>query len=279
MVIYTMKQKLAFMVFLLVSLFSANAQRPAILAEDAVTLGKGNIEAGFALEYLVKESAPTPDDPHSLYRLFTLGWHHGVAENVDFDADWRGALVTTLGNGKQGFHWGEITVSTRVHFIKESNTFPAIGIRSAVKMPNTKYDDYRLGSNQADYFFYLLFSKQFNSIRARMNLGFSVLGDPRVVGSQNDVYSVNLALLAPVSEHITIFGEAYGRTGYQDNTDKMLLRVGALFNVGALQVNFYNSFRLVGNNRDFGAAFESSETWSIGLGITKAFKLNLFEQE
>lgn len=274
-----MNKKFVSLLIFLLPLLSVRAQYPFILTEDAVTLGKHNVEAGFAFEYFSKESAPTPDDPQSLYRLFTVGWHHGVSENVNFDTDWRGALLTTLGNGKQGFHWGEITVSTRILFIPESKSFPAIGIRSAVKMPNTKYDDYRLGSNQTDYYFYLLFSKQFNGIRGRMNLGFSILGDPRVVDKQDDVYSLNLALLAHVSERITVFGEAYGRTGYQDNTNKILLRAGVLLNAGILQINFYNSFRVLGNNRDFGAAFESSETWSIGLGITKTFKLSLFEHD
>lgn len=267
--------RILLLLILAIPLTQASAQRPVIFTDDAVTLGSGRIEAGIGLEYFEKHVAPSPRDPENLYRLVVIAWHQGVAQNVNFDLDWRGGLLTKLGNGTRGFHWGELTISTRINFLRERRGLPAIGLRSAVKLPNTLYDDYKLGSNQTDYHAQILLCKQYGSVQARLNVGFSILGDPRVAGIQNDVYHLSGVLLIPLVERARVFVELFGVTGYQDHSNKVVTRFGSIIELGKYEVDLYGSLRAGGNNRDFGAAFENSENWSVGLMVRRVFEFDL----
>lgn len=261
-------------VLLVLPLCHALGQRPALLTEHAGTIGKGRLGAGVGFEFLTKHQSAESTLPRSLLRVFLVSIHHSVAENVNFDLDWRGGLLATLGNGERNFDWGDLTVSTKITFVPERNGIPSFGLRTAVKLPNTTYLPHRLGSDQMDYHAHLLISKSFPDVEMRLNIGFSILGDPQHAGSQDDVYSVSAAALVPVDESTRLFAEFVGLTGYRDDDDKLVSRFGALVDLGPLEWNLYGSLRIAGNNRDFGTAFEHSESWGIGIILKKMFDVN-----
>lgn len=243
--------------------------------ESAQTLGKEKVQAGLAAEYLRKSTPPPPEFPQSLWRMFVLGWHQGVAENVNFDLDWFGGLSASFPNGSRGFDWGDLTVSTKIMFFKESEGFPAIGVRTSVKLPNSSYAETRLGSNKTDFHTYVLLSKHFDNIEARLNLRFSIVGDPQDVGVQDDVYGFNAALVAPVASGTRFFFELVAFSGYTDHNSKLLSRYGMMFDLGTYECSIYSSFRAAGDDRDFGNAFEASENWSIGFSVARTFGFSL----
>lgn len=256
---------------------SSFAQRPVMITEDALTLGKGKIGAGVGFEYLSKHASPFPNAPQSVFRLFVLALHQGVAENVNFDLDWRGGLLAELDNGKKKFDWGDLVVSTKINFFRERDPLPAVGIRTAIKLPNTTYNAAKLGSNQMDYHSQLLLTKHFGEVETRMNFGFSIIGDPTTVGMQDDVYSISAGVITALSEQSRFFFEIHGFTGYQDHDDKLITRFGMIFDANGWGYGVYSTLRALGNNQDFGTAFESSENWSIGFRILKTFDLHLFD--
>lgn len=252
------------------------AQHPVIRTEGAYTLGKNNYAVGASFEYFHKSTAQPIPAPQSLYRVLSFSVHSGVADNVDMDLDWRGGLVGVRSDGARSFDWGDLLVSTKVHLFREHSLIPAVALRTSVKLPNTTYQPNRLGSNEMDYFSYLLFAKHWAETEVRLNLGFGIVGDPRAAGNQDDIYSASAAFLARVADHVRVFGEIVGITGFQDNDDKIVVRGGILSSqLGAIW-SIYGSTRVFGNSLDFATAFELSESWGIGMNLRKEFSFDPF---
>jgi hypothetical protein len=256
-----------------------HAQRPMLVTESAYTSGKHAVEVVGAVEHFEKATAPSPTFPCVLTRLAVIGWHQGVANNVNLDLDWRGYLSATLGNGSRVHDWGDLTLATRVLFFPEKGWRPAIGLRTAVKLPNTKYVPYGLGSNQTDFFSQLLFTKQYGAVQARMNVGLGIVGDPQTHGAQDDVYTLSAAAIVCPNSWLTFFAEAYGLVGYYEHDDKLLARGGALVNLYGLNLCLYGSVGLAGSNVDIGGSFEASERWSIGIALKNTFRLSFLDPD
>lgn len=255
------------------------AQRPVMLTESATTSGRHRLDLFLGGEYFNKQQAPALDRARSMTRVGVIGWHQGVADNVNLDIDWRGYLFAKLGNGASVNDWGDVTISTRVRFLKEKNRRPALGLRTSFKLPNTKYVPYGLGSNQADYYSHLLVTKHFGDAETRLNVGFGIVGDPKALSAQDDVYLLSGAVIVPASSRFSLFAEVYGLTGYYDDDDKLLARFGGMVNLGGLELAVFGSARLAGSNIDIGGAFEASESWSIGLALRKTFELSFLKEE
>lgn len=265
---------------LLISLFATSlltAQRPIMRSESALTLGKGNVHAGVGVEYFRKSISPAPEFPQSVWRVFVLAWHQGVADNVNFDLDWLGGLSGKTSNGKEVFDWGDLTISTKITFFRERENTPAVGIRNSVKLPNTTYFPTRLGSNQMDFHTHLLLSKQFSNFETRLNVSFSIVGNPEMIGIQDDVYGFDAGIITPLSEGMKFFAELVGFTGYEAHNSKLIGRYGFLYELENYQWGFHGSFRASGDNVDYGNSFEGSENWSLGLTLVRSLTLDFLE--
>ena len=245
------------------------AQRPVIFTESATALGKNRLEAGIGVEYFSKNDESLFGLPTSEVRLGVLALRFGVADNVDFDLEWRDRLLAELQSGENVADWGDLSVATKINIRKERAGIPAIGIKSAVKLPNASYLPYGLGSDQTDYFFHILLTKQIIDVEMRMTIGLGILGNPRATGSQDDIYILGMASIIPLLSSSRLFVELYGFTGSLEDDDKLLARFGVSFKQFDLWWSLFGSARLAGNERDFGTAFEASEDWGVGLFVTK----------
>jgi hypothetical protein len=194
---------------------------------------------------------------------------------VDFDLDWRGGLFAELENGARHFDWGDLSVSTRILLLQEEQARPAIGIRSTVKLPNTSFHPVRLGTNETDYSICLLLTKHFSQVETRLNAAFTILGDPLSKDSQNDVYAFSAAGIAHMESWLRFFLEWHGFTGYKEDDDKLVVRAGTSLSFAGAEWHAFGSVRVLGNNRDFGTAFDSSQNWSVGLMFMKYVQLDL----
>ncbi|MBI4547986.1 MAG: transporter [Ignavibacteriae bacterium] len=248
------------------------SQRPVILTENAATLGFNQLEAGIGVEYFSKSDESLIELPTSEVRLGVCALRFGVAENVNFDLEWRGRLLAEMQSGESAADWGDLTVATKITILRERTNTPVLGLRSAVKLPNTSYRPYKLGSDQTDYFFHILLTKQIINIETRMNIGFGIVGNPRATASQDDIYILSGASIIPFLTNSRLFVELYGFTGSFEDDDKLLGRFGVTLHQFNLSWNIFGSVRLSGNNKDFGAAFEASEDWSIGFFLAKQIR-------
>jgi hypothetical protein len=255
------------------------AQRPVILTETPTTSGEHIVDLYFGTEYLNKHLAPQPLLAESITRAGIIGWHLGVSKNVNIDLDWRGYLFATLQNGTQVNDWGDLTVSTRVLIVKEREGIPGIGFRNAVKLPNTRHTPYGLGSDETDVYTHILLGKHWGKVEARLNIGFGILGDPKKLNSQDDVYLFSGAVLIPAGERLTLFSEAYGIVGYFDHDDKLLARFGGMLTFESFELNIFGSAGVAGSKIDIGGAFEASESWSVGIALKKSFELSFLKSD
>jgi len=255
------------------------AQRPVMLTETPATSGEHTVDVYLGTEYLKKQIAPQPHLAESLTRTAVIGWHLGVSKNVNIDLDWRGYLFATLRNGAKVNDWGDLTVSTRVRIIEERGNTPGLGFRNAVKLPNTRHTPHELGSDEADVFTHILLVKHWGAVETRFNVGLGILGDPKKLNSQDDVYLFSGAVIVPASSRMTLFGEAYGLVGYFDNDDKLVARFGGVVTFEAFELNVFGSAGIAGSKIDIGGAFEASESWSIGIALKKSFELSFLKSD
>ena len=257
----------------LLVLSGAVAQQPLILTENAQTLGASRITVGLGTEFLSRQYVGSADDPQSEWRVAAFALRLGIAENVNFDVEWKGGLIARISDGKKGSDWGDITVATKINVREENDILPALGIRSAVKLPNTSYLPYKLGNDLTDYYFHILASKHYGPAEVRISVGLGIVGNPAGSSSQDDIYMGSAAVTMPIEEPADVFLELYGFTGPFDNTKKLLTRGGLVVDSFGLRWGVYGSRRLIGNSFDFGSAFEASQDWSVGMFVAKSLQM------
>lgn len=249
------------------------SQQPALATEAAQTLGARNVILGAGTGFFTKNHVPVPDVPQSEWRVGVLALRVGVADNVNFDVEWRGRLIARIDNGVRAYDWGDITIATKINVIDEDDAVPAFGIRSAVKLPNTAYFPHKLGNNQTDYYFQILVSKKLPVVELRTNIGLGIIGNPLSAGSQDDIYIISTAVILPTESLIRMYLEFYGFTGSFPNNDKLVARLGIVTEVWGTELSIFGSRRIMGSAADFGSAFEASEDWGVGIFLAKSLKL------
>lgn len=265
-----MKKLLQLLALLLLLAQSARAQVTMVHTEGAESLGSGTVLFGLGAEYFSKHNAPGPDFPVAEVRVGEALLHWGVSENVDFNVDWRGRLLARYADGRRGSDWGDATISTKITVLRQSTSPLSVAIRSSVKLPNTDYMPFRLGSNQTDYALEGLVSRTFGDAELRLNLGIQIVGNPLTLESQDDIYACGAAVVLPFSERVRSFLELEGFSGYFGQDDKKLMaRLGTSFDLVGISWNLFGGIRVAGNNHDIGTAFESSENWSAGIFLVR----------
>jgi len=253
-------------------IFPLQAQRPILFTENPNSLGEGKLSIGFGVEYLKKDKAIPPRAPSWLLKIPVARTYIGVGEIVDVLVDWRGHLFAAQGTGKHVSDWGDISIGTKVNFLKETRSQPSLAVMYLVKLPNTSHDEL-LGSNQVDLFLSFLAAKRLGDVHARVNIGLGILDDPEHPHSQLDVYTMSAALVLPVGEEHKIFVEWAGFLGSHSDQAKFTARAGVETMILGAEWCAFGSFRVVGDEKDFGTAFEYSETWGVGLFVRKEFSL------
>ncbi len=252
--------------------FPLQAQRPILFTENPNSVGNGKLSVGFGAEYLKKDEATPLKAPIRLLKIPVARTYVGVGEIVDVLVDWRGRLFAAQGTGKHVSDWGDVSIGTKINFLKESRSQPSLAVMYLVKLPNTSHDEL-LGSNQTDFFLSLLAAKKFGDVHARVNVGLGILDDPEHPHSQLDIYTMSAALILPVGLGHKVFVEWAGFLGSHSDQAKFTARGGIETTILGAECSAFGSFRVIGDEKDFGTAFENSETWGVGLFVRKEFSL------
>lgn len=242
----------------------AYAQQPVILTDNARTLGGGTLELGLGSEYLEKSTAPEQGTPVKLRRFGRLAAHFGVSSNVDFSADWKGGLVGTYADGRTDSDWGDLTVTTKIGVVGGDTTGFSLALRSSVKLPNTSRLPHKLGSDATDYYFQIILSHATAVLELRAAIGFGIIGSPRTSNSQDDIYTFGGAALYPSGGALRTFVELSGFVSSLEVNNKVVARGGCAMTILGVQLHVYGSARIAGSARDYGTAFELTESWGIG---------------
>jgi hypothetical protein len=259
--------------WLLLGLFvPLHAQRPVLFTESPESVGDGQLSVGVGIEYLKKNTAVPVRAPLSLWRVPTLRGYIGIGDIVDLVVDWRGRLFAKQGTGRHVSDWGDVSLGTKINFLKETNSRPALGAMYLVKLPNTSHDEL-LGSNEIDLFLSFLATKRIDRIQLRANIGLGILDDPDHPHTQLDIYTMGVAVTFPLAQEHRFFLEWTGFLGSHSDEAKFLVRSGVTLNILKTELSLFGSGRVRGDEKDFGTAFEYSERWSVGFFLRREFSL------
>jgi len=189
------------------SAFAGIENRP-LNTSEAVLLEKGKFAVASGAEFLRQSNYDKE-----------LNWptdlECGIYDNMELDVEIPYSYINFKdGKTKSSNGLGDIAVWLGFNPIKETDICPVISAAFSIKTQSGNRGE-GLGTGGTDYQILLLLSKEFGSVLALVNLGYTVTGDSPDK-SYRDTFSYNFALKHAIVKNWTIVGEIYGQT----NPDK-----------------------------------------------------------
>lgn len=233
----------------------AAAQQRPLVTEDPEPIGAGRvlIEGGFDVGH--NQEYPASGLKGNLWRVPTIGISVGLSSIAELQID--GAPFQTLGitsrrdaplaslvtaTGTSTHDVDDTVVATKIRLMPESDSWPAIGIRFATKLPNASNES-GLGLDTTDFYASLLGAKTVQSIRVVGNLGVGILADPTVGNRQNDDLTYGLSVARAVTQQAELVGELNGRIStrsgnpFPGTESRGNLKLGGRYTRGSLRLD------------------------------------------
>jgi hypothetical protein len=175
---------------------------------------------------------------------------------------------TASGQTRRNTGPGDAQISTKIRVLSENSSRPALGLRFVTKLPNANVKN-RLGTDEADFHFQGLVSKDFGPLSTHLNLGVSLLGNPgpvlgapdRSAAGQDDLLNYSVALVSrplptPVRMEylLRLFTGIDGLANSRFGNDRATARFGLQMRHGALTVYSGVSAGLITASENFGLA-------------------------
>jgi hypothetical protein len=173
-------------------------------------------------------------------------------------------LLTATGDSTHDV--GDFVLATKIRFLTETATRPALGLRFATKLPSASNES-GLGLDTIEFYASLLGAKTVRSVRVVANLGAGVLPDPVLGSRQNDLVTYGLSLARALTRQVEVVGEVNGRVAPRREAipgteSRGLLRLGGRFTRKALRFDAGLLFGLTSVDPGIG----------LTVGVTYAFK-------
>jgi hypothetical protein len=228
--------------------------------EDAWVLRGGEAEFVAGVEYLENRQLEftAMERDRELLKLPAIGLRFGFGGKSEFQFNYEAEYLDEQG-GESEYGSGDLRVWNKISFTQESGSFPAVGFRWGVKLPNADDED-RLGTDETDFFTSMLFSKHIGPVLSHLNLGLAILGDSLQNSHQDDLLSYGIAVEFPI-RNTSIWGEVTGLAGSHNNNNFSTARLGLNWERGP-----WTWVAALGT----GLA-EESEDWSIRGGMLYSF--------
>jgi hypothetical protein len=255
------------------------AQQRPLVTEDPETVGGGNIliEGGFDVQREI--FYPVSGLEGDLLRVPTLGVSFGLSSIAELQVD--GGFFQRLNvtsrdrtapladqldfTGDRTTDVEDLIVATKLRFLSENSSRPAIALRLATRLPNASNES-GLGLDTTDFLVTVLFGKTIQSVRFVGNAGFGILGDPTRGDRQGDVFLYGVSFARAVRQGIEVVGEVNGRyapTNEEDTppgTDsRAAMRFGGRFTRGTVRVDGGIIIGMTRQDPSFG--FTAGLTW------------------
>jgi len=252
---------------------AAAAQQRPLVTEDPETIGAGRILLETGLDYGHGVEYPVSGLDGHLLRVPLIGVSVGISSiaEIQFDGGFYNRLaiterhpdaplahlVTATGDSTSSVE--DLVVATKVRILRETEKRPAFGVRFATKLPNASNES-GIGLDTTDFIASLLVGKTVRSVRAVVNGGFGILGDPVVGNRQADVITYGVSLARALTQAAELVGEVNGRFDTRDdepdrpNNTRGTLRLGARYTVGSWRGDAAVIVGLTGRDADIGFA-------------------------
>lgn len=259
---------------------SAYAQSRPLVTEDPETVPSGHMLVETGVDYQHQVFYPASGLTGNLWRIGTLGLSFGVSPIAEIQLDGGirnhlsitkfepaplSSMLTVTGDTTGDFE--DITLGTKVRFMKETAGRPAMAVRFWTKLPNASNES-GLGLDTTDFNFDVNIGKTVRSTRVVGNIGFGILGDAIRGDSQNDVLNYGISLARAMRQDVEIVFEINGRASTRAGVPppgtetRSAMRVGARFTHAQVRVD---AALILGIT-----SFDPS--WGFTTGLTWVFK-------
>ena len=103
----------------------------------------------------------------------------------------------------------DLVVGAKMRILSEGSNRPSLGFHFSTRLPNAS-DDQGLGQDTVDFHNSFLMGKTMGPVRAVLNLGLGILGDPTNATRQNDVMLYGVSVVGGLSDSLEAVGEVNG---------------------------------------------------------------------
>lgn len=235
---------------------SAFAQQRPLVTEDPEPIGAGRalIEGGLDMAHDFQNpvsglkgnllSVPTIGISVGLSSIAELQIDGGVFNRLNITSRNPGAplvnLLTVTGDSTHDV--SNTVVATKIRFLSETASRPALGIRFATKLPNAS-NEKGIDLDTTDFSGTILAAKTVQSIRIVGNIGGGILSDPTVGHRQNDVLLYGLSFARAMTEQAEIVGEINGRAStrrgdpFPGTESRGTLKLGGRYTRGSVRLD------------------------------------------
>jgi hypothetical protein len=245
------------------------------VTEDPEPIGAGRvlIEGGLDLAWDAKY--PVTGLEGNLLRFPLIGISVGLSSIAEFQVD--GGLYNRLditarhpaplsdmvtATGSSTHDVEDTVVATKIRILPEGASQPALGLRFATRLPNSK--EYSgLGLNTTDFMMSLLAAKTVQSVRFVGNFGVAILQDPTIGHRQNDVITYGFSIARAMTQSTELVGEVNGRASvragdpFPGTESRSILKFGGRYTTGMLRLD--------------GGVYLGLTTWDPTFGVTVGF--------
>ncbi len=103
----------------------------------------------------------------------------------------------------------DLVVGAKMRILSEGSNRPSLGFHFSTRLPNAS-DEQGLGKETVDFHNSFLVGKTVGPVRAVLNLGLGILGDPTNATRQNDVMLYGVSVVGRFSDSLEAVGEVNG---------------------------------------------------------------------
>ena len=233
----------------------ASAQQRPLVTEDPEPIGAGRILIEGGLDLAHDYQNPVSGLKGNLVSVPTIGLSFGLSSIAELQID--GGLFNHLSissrdpnaplaglltvTGDSTHDLSNAVVATKIRFLAETPSRPAIGIRFATKLPNAS-NEKGIDLDTTDFSGTILVAKTVQSIRVVGNIGAGILTNPTSGVGQNDVFLYGLSFARAVTQATEVVGELNGRvstrsTPFPGTETRGILKIGGRYTTGAFRID------------------------------------------
>lgn len=262
---------------------AAWAQQRPLVTEDPETIGAGRVLLETGVDYERDVFLPWSGLRGNILSLLPFGVSLGVSSiaELQFDggfyqrmsitertpAPFSGVLDVPGGTTSDV---EDLNIGVKVRFLSETASRPAMSFRFSTKLPNAS-NEAGLGKDTQDFQTSVAIGKTIQSVRAVLNTGLLILGDPTTAAKQDDLLIFGLSVARAISPKAEIVGEYSGRINFADIVtpgaeDRGAFRFGARFTEKVVRLDAGILIGVTPRDPEFG--FTAGLTW-----VFNAFKV------
>ena len=121
---------------------------------------------------------------------------------------------------------GDLSLWTKLRFVEEKGSRPAVGLRFGVKLPNAK-DEVGLGTDQTNFYAATLIGKTWGKLENHLNLGIAIYDSPFRVREQKDLFTLAYSSIYNFSPTLQFVFDFYTQQGADPRFNLNKLTLGS----------------------------------------------------